>query len=84
LVGLGIRRVDFGKALLFLARQTNAQSLGNLFGDLLLEREDVGWLPAVLLAPDVAVVGGIYEFGTNRQVVASLCDPAYPDGVTEI
>ena len=33
-----------------------------------------------MLAPDVAVVAGIYQLGADVQVVAALHDPALKDG----
>ena len=45
-----------------------------------LQRENVGRLPAVLLAPDVAVVAGVDQFGTDFQVIAALHDAALENG----
>src|SRR5215813_9041637 len=75
-----IRLAVFGKALgqpLFLfATQLHAQALGYLPGDFFLEREDVGDLPVVPLAPELRSLHHIHQLGADHQSIAPLHNPS--------
>src|ERR1700730_9670876 len=71
-VGFRAGGVGSREAFFLLTGQTQPQRFGNFLGDLFLERENVRRLSAVLLAPDVAAVGGLDQLGTDRQIAAKL------------
>src|SRR4029079_778756 len=72
LVRRGIVGGALGETRLLLARQLQAQVAGDLAGELLLQREDVGQLAVVLLAPDDVAVVDVDELDVERDRVASL------------
>src|SRR5206468_10904245 len=76
LIRLAVFREALSQALLLLAGQLHAQAVGDLPGDLLLDREDVGELPVVPLAPKLRSLDDIDQLRTDHQSLSSLDDPA--------
>src|SRR5207249_4330170 len=56
LISCRVRRLWLGELPLLASAQAQAQLLGNLSGNLRLQRQQVGRLPVVLLAPKLRVV----------------------------
>jgi len=46
-----------------------------------LDRDQVGHLPVVLIAPEFGAVGHVDQVGLDRQGIAALRDPAHQNGV---
>src|SRR6266498_4203660 len=76
LIGLAVFREALGQTLFLFARQLHAQAVGYLPGDLFLEREDIGDLAVVPLAPKLRSLGYIGQFRADHQSLAPLDDSA--------
>src|SRR5262249_25285409 len=85
LIRLGVLRFAFGKAVLFLGREPYAEPFRDFTRDFFLERQDVGELPAVVLAPDLRAITPIHELRLHDESVASMKDaPAQHGSNTEL
>src|SRR5258708_36665704 len=76
LIRLAVFREALGQALLLFSGQLHAQAFGYLPGDLFLERENVGDLSVVSLAPKLRSLGHIGQLRADHQSLAALDDPA--------
>src|SRR5262249_31678554 len=77
--GLGVFCIAFGKSLLLLPAQSQAQLVGDFPGDILLHPENIGKLPLILLAPEVMIVASIDQFGADKEIFAMLNNPTDKD-----
>ena len=81
LIGVGVLRALVGNLLFFSAAEFGAQLVGNVAGDLLLQRNDVGGFAFVLAAPDFGIVFDVGKVGGNLDGVSALRDAAGEEGV---
>ena len=75
-VGLQVLGRLGGERFLLLRRERDAQRLGDLVGDLVLDLEDVLHLAVVALRPDREVGRGVDELGVDPQPVAGPAQAA--------
>ena len=67
-------------ALQLFSGQPQAQLLRDLVGDLLLDRQDVGHVAIVLLAPQHGAIARVHQLGSDRERVDALHQPAFQHG----
>ena len=71
-IGFRIVRRAFRQLLLILCRKLRAQTLRNFPCDITLNRQQVGHLPVILLAPQLFAIANVIEFDVDSEIVAAL------------
>src|SRR5205085_3053992 len=76
LISLWILRALSCDLLLRSAAQPGPQFFRDVAGNLLLQRDDIGGIALVALAPELDVIANAGQLRTDLDILPSLCDPA--------